>query len=283
VVFLLFLIEYLQYEGDKFSKSRGTGVFGDHVAQTDVPIAVWRYVLLANRPETSDSQFSFSDMVNRVNGELLANLGNLINRALKFCQSKFKAEIPEFIETPLEKAAITDINKLITIYIENMERSKFRAGLQTAMDIAHRGNLYLTEVKLDNTLPTEKAGTAVNFVLNIGYLLSALLNPFIPTTSDTICEYLNVPECLIPDSFCLQIGAGHQIQEQTGYLFKRMEAAEGKSLYMRFGGEAVEAAKAAAKAEKKANEARKKAARAAKRAEEEAASKAKDGADKIEA
>lgn len=82
--------EYLNYEKDaqghalKFSKSRGTGVFGDHVIELGIPSEVWRYYLLANRPENQDTIFLWSDFIARNNNELLANLGNFSNRALKF-------------------------------------------------------------------------------------------------------------------------------------------------------------------------------------------------------
>lgn len=62
--------EYLNYEGGKFSKSRGVGVFGNQVQQTEVPVDVWRYYLLARRPETSDSEFMWQEMVDGNNNEL---------------------------------------------------------------------------------------------------------------------------------------------------------------------------------------------------------------------
>jgi methionyl-tRNA synthetase len=68
--------EYLNYETGKFSKSRGVGVFGDSAKETGIPPSVWRYYLLANRPETSDTQFSWADFVAANNNELLANFGN---------------------------------------------------------------------------------------------------------------------------------------------------------------------------------------------------------------
>ena len=82
--------EYLNYEDGKFSKSRGIGVFGDNAKETGVPSDVWRYYLLSNRPETSDTVFTWSDFISRNNNELLANLGNLINRIMKFLDSTDK-------------------------------------------------------------------------------------------------------------------------------------------------------------------------------------------------
>lgn len=72
--------EYLNYEDTKFSKSRGIGVFGDMVKDTDIPCDVWRFYLLYVRPEGQDSAFSWADLATKNNSELLNNLGNFINR-----------------------------------------------------------------------------------------------------------------------------------------------------------------------------------------------------------
>lgn len=86
--------EFLNYEFDektgkpkKFSKTRQTGVFGDDAIKTGIPSEVWRYYLLINRPETSDTTFLWSDFMAKNNNELLANLGNFSNRCLKFIAS----------------------------------------------------------------------------------------------------------------------------------------------------------------------------------------------------
>lgn len=76
--------EYLTYEGKKFSKSNGVGVFGNDVQDTNIPVEVWRYYLLANRPETSDTTFSWDDLQAKLNGELVNNLGNFVYRVLSF-------------------------------------------------------------------------------------------------------------------------------------------------------------------------------------------------------
>lgn len=90
--------EYLNYESGKFSKRNGTGVFGTHAIEleSEIPSEVWRYYLLVNRPEKSDSEFSWKDFVDKNNNELLANLGNLVHRALQFIYSKENKAIPSF-------------------------------------------------------------------------------------------------------------------------------------------------------------------------------------------
>lgn len=95
--------EYLNYEKDeltgapfKFSKSKGIGVFGDDAIKTGINSEVWRYYLLTNRPENQDTVFTWADLLAKNNNELLANLGNFSNRALKFTKSAFKGIIPKY-------------------------------------------------------------------------------------------------------------------------------------------------------------------------------------------
>ena len=83
--------EYLNYEDKKFSKSNNVGVFGDHVKELPFLISCWRYYLLVNRPETSDSYFKWEDFQAKVNQELLQNPGNLFNRVLQYAYN-FTAE-----------------------------------------------------------------------------------------------------------------------------------------------------------------------------------------------
>jgi methionyl-tRNA synthetase len=76
--------EYLNYENSKFSKSRGVGVFGTDAMETGIPADVWRFYIFYNRPEKSDTMFTWDDFKEKVNGELIGNLGNLVNRTLTF-------------------------------------------------------------------------------------------------------------------------------------------------------------------------------------------------------
>ena len=72
--------EYLNYEDAKFSKSRGIGVFGNDAKDTGIPADIWRFYLMYTRPETQDSAFKWEDLMLKNNSELLANLGNFVNR-----------------------------------------------------------------------------------------------------------------------------------------------------------------------------------------------------------
>ncbi|XP_042751875.1 probable methionine--tRNA ligase isoform X1 [Lactuca sativa] len=76
--------EYLNYEGGKFSKIKGVGVFSNDAQDTNIPVEVWRYYLLTNRPEVLDILFIWIDLQAKLNTQLLNNLGNFINRVLSF-------------------------------------------------------------------------------------------------------------------------------------------------------------------------------------------------------
>ena len=80
----------------KFSKSKSIGVFGDNARDSGIKSEVWRYYLLSNRPENQDTVFLWADLLAKNNNELLANLGNFSNRALKFTKSAFKGVVPSY-------------------------------------------------------------------------------------------------------------------------------------------------------------------------------------------
>lgn len=207
--------EYLQYEGGKFSKSRNIGVFGDKAGEIGVSPSVWRYYLLSNRPETGDSQFSWMEFVNRNNGELLANLGNFVNRILTFCSKKYDGILPEVpaglgltADGPLKGSDenihtrfITDINRLIAEYVSAMEAVRLRLGLSTVMAMSARANLYLSEVGIDNSLFMNKrpqCDALMLLAVNLIWVLSSVAHPFMPETSDQICSQLDAPARVVP-------------------------------------------------------------------------------------
>ena len=110
--------EYLNYEDGKFSKSKNTGVFGDQAKDTDIPSEVWRFYLLSNRPEQSDSAFYWEDLADKNNNELLKNLGNFVNRCLSFVYNRMDATVPACGEkTERELKLIEDVNAILKKYI----------------------------------------------------------------------------------------------------------------------------------------------------------------------
>ncbi|HID72972.1 TPA: methionine--tRNA ligase [Candidatus Micrarchaeota archaeon] len=118
--------EYLNYEGGKFSKSKGLGVFGTDAMESGIPPDVWRYYLLTNRPEASDSDFTWEDFRDKNNNELLANLGNLVNRTLVFLKSNFDGKIPEGTLSADDEKFLEEQKKVIGEVTEAMEKVKIK-------------------------------------------------------------------------------------------------------------------------------------------------------------
>ncbi len=231
--------EYLQYEGGKFSKSRGIGVFGNSAKDSGIPPSVWRYYLATARPETSDTQFSWQDFVNRNNGELLANVGNFVNRLVKFVNAKYNGVVPAYNPANANFRELeTDVNKLLQEYNTSMEAVHIRKGLEHAMAISSRGNVFLQSNKLDNSLyanEPERAAAVIAIGLNLIYLVSAVLAPFMPETSEQIVKQLNVPLRNIPNTFDLPIVGGHCIGKPS-YLFSIITEKQLEEFKLRYGG-----------------------------------------------
>ncbi|KAI1309996.1 putative methionine--tRNA ligase, cytoplasmic protein rar1 [Mortierella claussenii] len=251
--------EYLQYETGKFSKSRGVGIFGNNVQETGVPPSVWRYYLLSNRPETNDSQYLWKDFIARNNNELLANLGNFVNRVIKFVNAKYDSNVPS-LETAAAPSAsddklIREVNEKLRLYMEALDDVKIREGLRLAMEISALGNVYLQENKIDNTLFAEqkdRCDRVVITALNLIYLLSAILFPYMPSTSESIARQLNAPERLLPNEFTVDaILPGHVINKAE-YLFKRIDEKQEEIWRTKYGGNSTEPVPADKKKKKKA-------------------------------
>ncbi|EGV63822.1 methionine--tRNA ligase mes1 [Yamadazyma tenuis] len=235
--------EYLQYEGGKFSKSRGVGVFGNNAKDTGIPASVWRYYLASIRPESGDSQFSWTDFVTKNNSELLANVGNYVNRIVKFVSTKYNGVIADFDTKNVEnfKEFEKDINELLASYVESMEAVSLRRGLELAMAISARGNQFLQDNKLDNSLyenSPDKSDAVIGIGLNLAYLIGSLLSPFIPDTTTQINEILNAPTLTIPDKFEIVLSGGHCIGKPQ-YLFKRIDEKKIEEWRALYGGKQV--------------------------------------------
>ncbi|WMV36857.1 hypothetical protein MTR67_030242 [Solanum verrucosum] len=194
--------EYLNYEAGKFSKSKGIGVFGNDAKETNIPVEVWRYYLLTNRPEVSDTLFSWVDLQAKLNSELLNNLGNFVNRVLSFIAkdpaSGYGSIIPnpEGAEShPLTKALGEKVGNYVEQYIEAMEKVKLKQGLKIAMSISGEGNGYLQESQFWRLYKEDKHSCSIVMSTASGlvYLLACLLEPFIPSFSREVLKQLNFP------------------------------------------------------------------------------------------
>lgn len=250
--------EYLQYEDGKFSKSRGVGVFGDAAASTGIPSEVWRYYLLAVRPESSDAAFNWDDMGERNNNELLKNLGNFVHRSLSLTTSYFAGATPTDADqvggavvsgdgTDLEAELATTLNGHLAAYNAAMEKMQLRDGLFQAMRMSAAGNAYL-EAAMPWTFKSNKPRQAVicATAMSVVRLLQAVLEPFMPGFADKVCHLLNLDHMDIPETFGPFVPAGHALQSPVPVI-RQLVPEELEALRARFSG-GQEAAGAAAPA-----------------------------------
>lgn len=148
--------EYLNYEGGKFSKSKGIGIFGSSAKETGIDADIWRFYLISRRPETNDTEFKWDDFVNINNNELLKNLGNLVARVIKFCHAKMGAEVPKYTDASFLADHEKQVNEHLKSYITFMDATKMRQAIVEFMQISSLGNKLLQDNKLDNRLFTEE-------------------------------------------------------------------------------------------------------------------------------
>ena len=256
--------DYLNYEGGKFSKSRGIGVFGTNARDTGIDADIWRFYLLSRRPESgSDTEFKWEEFVSANNNELLKNLGNLAQRVIKFCHAKMGGIVPQY---RILKQHQADVNALLRTYIAHLEAVRLRPGLLIILQIASLGNKLLQDNNLNNQLfaeEPERCNTVVGIALNHIHLLASLLFPYMPKTAETIFNQLGVDaNARIPDSWdASNLKSGHALGQAPSPLFANIPAAKIEEWREAYGGSELRAqkiledqkaaAKKAAKKEKK--------------------------------
>ncbi|CAI8610771.1 unnamed protein product [Vicia faba] len=196
--------EYLKYESGKFSKSNGIGVFGNDAKDTNIPVEVWRYYLLTNRPEVSDTDFTWPDLQAKLNSELLNNLGNFINRVLSFIAKPagqgYNSIIPTVADDvsgdshDLTKKLADKVSAYLDQYIEAMEKVKLKQGLKIAMSISGEGNAYLQETAFWRLYKENQplCALVMKTAAGIAYLLACLLEPFMPSFTLEVFKQLNL-------------------------------------------------------------------------------------------
>lgn len=285
--------EYLNYENGKFSKSRGIGVFGNNAKDTGIDPDIWRFYLLSRRPELADSEFKWEEFIDVNNNELLKNIGNFIQRTLKFCVAKMESTVPPatFSNEEIEAHKVA-ANQILATYIEHQEANKMRGGILDILALSALGNKFLQDNGLNNKLLAEepdRCNAVINVALNHVHLLAGLLYPYMPTTAEAIFKQLGEePKAFIPDTFDFKaLEAGHKIGTPEP-LFSVIPAAKLDEWRDAYGGEelkklkALEAEKAAAKKAKKLADKEKKKAKKAEAAgdkKSEAGASASDAAD----
>ena len=186
--------EFLNYENDKFSKSRGIGIWIDEALEL-APLDYWRFTLVYNRPETSDTSFLWSEFENNIK-TLNDNIGNFIHRTLTFIDKQFEGKVPKKIKNDeVDKQFIDRLNSISKEIGESIKNFKLRKALRDIVNFGKEGNVYLNNKAPWHLIKQDKdaAGQVFNICAQAVYAFGILLSPFIPGTSEKIFSYLNVP------------------------------------------------------------------------------------------
>jgi len=189
--------EFLMYENDKFSKSRGVGIWIDEALEL-APLDYWRFNLIYNRPEKSDTSFLWSEFANNIK-TLNDVIGNFIHRILTFLNKQFKSTIPNRIRfDDLDKEFVTRLKSIGNLVGELLDNFELRRALREIVNFGRDGNVYLNNKAPWHLIKKDKnaAGHVFNLCAQAVYALAILLAPFIPDTSEKILDYLNIPEKL---------------------------------------------------------------------------------------
>ena len=188
--------EFLNLEGDKISTSRNWAVWlHEYLEEFPGKEDVLRYVLCANAPETKDNDFIWKDFQARNNNELVAVLGNFVNRALVLTQKYYGGAVPPAGElTAYDRETVAEIPVIKKSLEENIENYRFREALKDAMNLARLGNKYLADSepwKLVKTDP-ERVKTILNVALQITANIAVAIEPFMPFTAEKVLKLLQI-------------------------------------------------------------------------------------------
>jgi len=222
--------EFLNLEGEKISTSKNWAVWL-HEYLVDFPDKqdVLRYTLCANAPETKDNDFTWKDFQARNNNELVAVLGNFVNRAMVLTHKYFDGKIPELGKLEeIDKKLIQELMDAPDYIAKSLNQYRFREALSRFMELARAGNKYLAETEPWKLIKEDKerVGTILNLALQIVTNLSILGEPFLPETSIKINAMVNAGKLNWLDAGSANLlKTGHPVENPT-LLYQKIEDEE---------------------------------------------------------
>ena len=219
--------EFLNLEGDKISTSQNWAVWlHEYLDEFPGKEDVLRYVLCANAPETKDNDFTWKDFQSRNNSELVAVLGNFVNRALVLTKKYYDGVVPERgALTEYDEATIDELQKIKASLERNIEHYHFREALKDAMAYSRIGNKYLADTEPWKVVKTdpERVKTILNIALQITANIAIAIEPFMPFSAEKILKMLSVEKYGWEELGSMElIAAGHTIGEAQ-LLFEKIE------------------------------------------------------------
>ena len=188
--------EFLNLESDKISTSRNWAVWlNEYVDDFPGQEDTLRYVLCANAPETKDNDFTWKDFQQRNNSELVAILGNFVNRAVVLTQKYFGGKVPANLKPEtIDAETLAQIPELRRSLEANLEGFHFREALKDAMSIARVGNKYISDTEPWKVAKTDMDRTAsiLYTSLQICANLAIAFEPFTPFSAEKLRGILKV-------------------------------------------------------------------------------------------
>ena len=188
--------EFLNLEGDKISTSRNWAVWL-HEYLVDFPGKqdVLRYVLTANAPETKDNDFTWRDFQARNNSELVAILGNFVNRAVVLTHKYFNGTVPaKGAMQEVDRNVFTELAEIKNSLSDNLDNFHFRDALKDAMNIARLGNKYLQETEPWKVAKADmdRTATILNVAVQLCANIAVAFEPFLPFMSGQLVKMLGM-------------------------------------------------------------------------------------------
>ena len=217
--------EFMNLEGKKISTSRNWAVWL-HEYLNDFPNMQdeLRYCLITNLPENKDSDFSWKDFQQKNNNELVAILGNYINRVFVLCDKFFDKKVPKLSDNNVDNEIFSELDDLKEKVELSIQNFKFREAMSYVIDVARLGNKYLTDTepwKIFNENP-ERVKDIIHNSVQIVANISILCEPFIPFTSKKIKELLNISDINWSDVSSSVVNSGHEISGKA-HIFSKIE------------------------------------------------------------
>ncbi|MDR2477909.1 MAG: methionine--tRNA ligase [Treponema sp.] len=183
--------EYLNYESGKFSKSRGIGVFGTDVMETGIPADVWRFYIFYNRPEKADALFTWKDFQEKVNGELIGNLGNLVNRTMSFITRYYSGRLPG---GKPDSAFWDTVRQYENSVAGKLERAELRDAFREIFELSSFANKYFQDAE-PWRLRRDDPPRAEAVIRDLAYCvrdIAILIEPYMPQAAATIASFFGL-------------------------------------------------------------------------------------------
>lgn len=224
--------EFLQFRGQKASKSQRVGIWIDEALEM-FPVDYWRFFLIATRPESKDTNFTWSAFSDKINADLNDTFGNFIHRTLSFITSKFDGTIPAPTKLDQDDQAVLDaIKEKVEQAAKEFEEGWLQSATNTLISISRTGNQYLNTKEPWNLMKTdkEKAGTIFYVAAQAVKAATVVSAPFMPEIAEQLWQTLQLPQTMAQCNWkdaTVPLEAGHKIAKPKP-LFHKVEADEEK-------------------------------------------------------